>query len=126
LGHDFCTVSLSDLLTPWPVIERRLRAAAEGDFVVALYNPRSERRRTQLPAAREILLRHRTPETPVALARNLGRDGESVTLTTLDALTPAAVDMLTLVLVGSTTTRVLPGSPPRLYTPRGYAAKRSS
>ncbi|HEX7968817.1 MAG TPA: precorrin-3B C(17)-methyltransferase, partial [Stellaceae bacterium] len=124
LGHDFCAISLSDLLTPWPMIERRLHAAAEGDFVVALYNPRSERRRTQLSAAREILLGHRAPETPVGLARNLGRPGESVAVTTLGALAPEDVDMLTLVLIGSSTTRVVPGAPPRLYTPRGYAAKR--
>ena len=124
LGHDFCAISLSDLLTPWPAIERRLRAAAESDFVVALYNPRSERRRTQLGAARVILLGHRAPETPVALARNLGRPGESVAVTTLGAFAPEDVDMLTLVLVGSSTTRVVPGAPLRLYTPRGYAAKR--
>lgn len=124
LGHDFCAISLSDLLTPWPVIERRLRAAAEGDFVVALYNPRSERRRTQLSQARDILLTHRSADTPVALARNLGRPGESVTITSLGALVPEGVDMLTLVLVGSNATRLLPGLVPRLYTPRGYAAKR--
>ena len=121
LGHDFCAISLSVLLTPWRAIERRLRAAGEGDFVVALYNPRSARRQTQLPAAREILLAYRAPETPVALARNLGRAGESLLLTTLGALAPGDVDMLTLVLVGSSATRVLAGAPPRLYTPRGYA-----
>jgi cobalt-precorrin 5A hydrolase / precorrin-3B C17-methyltransferase len=125
LGHDFCAVSLSDLLTPWPVIERRLIAAAAGDFVVALYNPRSARRQTQLPAARDILLAHRAPQTPVALARNLGRPGERIAVTTLGALSPDDVDMLTLVLVGSSTTRLVPGDPPRLYTPRGYAAKRT-
>jgi cobalt-precorrin 5A hydrolase/precorrin-3B C17-methyltransferase len=124
LGHDFCAISLSDLLTPWPVIEQRLRAAAEADFVVALYNPASERRRSQIVAAREILLVHRAAETPVALARNLGRAGESLTITTLGALDVAAIDMLTLVLVGNRATRVLAGDPPRLYTPRGYAAKR--
>jgi cobalt-precorrin 5A hydrolase / precorrin-3B C17-methyltransferase len=126
LGHDFCAVSLSDLLTPWPVIERRLRAAAEGDFVLALYNPRSERRQGQLAAARDILLRHRPAETPVALARNLGRAGERIRITTLAALDPAEANMLTLVLIGSSTTRLVPGTPPRLYTPRGYAAKRGA
>jgi cobalt-precorrin 5A hydrolase / precorrin-3B C17-methyltransferase len=126
LGHDFCAVSLSDLLTPWPMIERRLHAAAEADFVLALYNPRSERRQDQLAAARDILLRHRPAETPVALARNLGRAGESLRITTLAALDPAAADMLTLVLIGSSTTRLIPGTPPRLYTPRGYAAKRGA
>ncbi|HEY3918560.1 MAG TPA: precorrin-3B C(17)-methyltransferase [Stellaceae bacterium] len=123
LGHDFCAISLSDLLTPWTIIERRLEAAAAGDFVVALYNPRSARRSDQLGRARDILLQARAPETPVALARNLGRDGESITLTTLGALDPAAVDMLTLVLVGSSATRRLAGRA-LLYTPRGYAAKR--
>ena len=126
LGHDFCAISLSDLLTPWPLIERRLTAAAQGDFVVALYNPRSARRRTQLGAARDILLKERTPETPVALARNLGRAGESIRVTTLAALDPDDVDMLTLVLVGSSATRRMPGDPPRLYTPRGYAGKRGA
>jgi cobalt-precorrin 5A hydrolase / precorrin-3B C17-methyltransferase len=126
LGHDFCAISLSDLLTPWPTIERRLIAAAAGDFVVALYNPRSARRRTQLAAARDILLTERVPETPVALARNLGRAGERVSVTTLGALDPQDVDMLTLVLVGSSATRLVPGDPPRLYTPRGYAAKRGA
>jgi cobalt-precorrin 5A hydrolase/precorrin-3B C17-methyltransferase len=126
LGHDFCAVSLSDLLTPWPVIERRLAAAAAGDFVLALYNPRSERRQSQLVAARDILLAHRAAATPVALARNLGRPGESVTLTTLGALDPTSVDMLTLVLIGSSATRVIPGDRPLLYTPRGYAAKRGA
>ncbi len=124
LGHDFCAVSLSDLLTPWEVIERRLAAAAAGDFVVALYNPRSERRRRQLDRAREILLGYRAAATPVALARNLGRDGESIRLTTLEDLAGEEVDMLTLVLVGSSATRLIPGEPARLYTPRGYAAKR--
>jgi len=126
LGHDFCAISLSDLLTPWPVIERRLSAAAAADFVVALYNPASGRRRTQIVAARDILLAHRSPETPVALARNLGRPGESVSITTLGALDVAAIDMLTLVLVGSSATRLLAGSEPLLYTPRGYAAKRGA
>jgi cobalt-precorrin 5A hydrolase/precorrin-3B C17-methyltransferase len=117
LGHDFCAISLSDLLTPWPVIERRLNAAAAGDFVVALYNPRSARRVEQLAAARRILLAARSPETPVVLARNLGRAEERVTTTTLAALDPADVDMLTLVIVGSSTTRRGKGF---VYTPRGY------
>jgi cobalt-precorrin 5A hydrolase / precorrin-3B C17-methyltransferase len=124
LGHDFCAISLSDLLTPWPMIERRLAAAAAGDFVVALYNPRSQRRRDQLVAARTILLTERDAATPVALARNLGRAGESVTVTTLAALDCGAVDMLTLVLVGNSQTRIMAGRPPRLYTPRGYAGKK--
>lgn len=125
LGHDFCTISLSDLLTPWPVIEARVEAAAQGDFVIAFYNPVSKKRTTQLPQAREILLRHRPPTTPVVLARNLGRDAETITVTTLSDLDPATVDMLTVVLVGSSQTRqiTLPNQTPRVYTPRGYANK---
>jgi cobalt-precorrin 5A hydrolase / precorrin-3B C17-methyltransferase len=124
IGHDFCTVSLSDLLTPWEDIERRLRAAADGDFVVALYNPVSKRRRTQLAAARDILLRARPAETPVVLARNLGREGESIDVITLAELTPDAVDMLTLVLIGSShTRRIQRGGGRWVYTPRGYASK---
>lgn len=120
LGHDFCAISLSDLLTPWRVIARRLEAAARGDFVVALYNPRSSRRREHLTRALDILRAARGPETPAALARNLGRAGESVRVTTLAQLEDQAIDMLTLVIIGSSATRVLSGDPPRLYTPRGY------
>ncbi len=124
LGHDFCAISLSDLLTPVADIERRLQAAAAGDFVVAFYNPASQRRRTLLPHAREILLAARGPETPVALARNLGRDGEAVTIHRLGDDWVEAVDMLTLVLVGSTATRKLDlADGARLYTPRGYERK---
>ena len=125
LGHDFCAISLSDLLTPWPVIAARLEAAAAGDFVVALYNPVSQRRRHQLGAARDILLGRRPPGTPVVVARNLGRPGETVSLTTLAALDPAAVDMLSLVLIGSSTTRVVarPDGGAWVYTPRGYERK---
>jgi cobalt-precorrin 5A hydrolase/precorrin-3B C17-methyltransferase len=125
LGHDFCAISLSDLLTPWPVIEQRLAAAAAGDFVVALYNPVSQRRRTQLIAARDLLLKARAADTPVAIARNLGRDGEALRITTLAALDPAAVDMLSIVLIGSSTTRRVkrPDGGEWLYTPRGYDSK---
>lgn len=127
LGHDFCAVSLSDLLTPWPVIERRLKAAAEGDFVVALYNPASARRRHQLARAAEILLAHRADDTPVVLARNLGREGEQVRVVSLIDLTPEMADMLTLVIVGSSATRrVARGAKGAdgvwVYTPRGYGA----
>ncbi|MFP6758264.1 MAG: precorrin-3B C(17)-methyltransferase [Alphaproteobacteria bacterium] len=128
LGHDFCTISLSDLLTPWPVIERRIEAAAAGDFVIAFYNPVSRRRTTQLATGREILLRHRGPETPVVIARNLGREGESVTTVTLEALDATTIDMLSLVLIGASTTKTIPraGDRPWVYTPRGYAAKRNT
>lgn len=128
LGHDFCAISLSDLLTPWPVIERRLRAAAEGDFVVALYNPVSRRRRRQFDLAMEILRRHRPATTPVVLARNLGRDGEAVRITEAAQVAAAQVDMLTVVLVGSSQTRRLARGDGGawVYTPRGYAAKRGT
>ena len=121
LGHDFCAISLSDLLTPWPVIEQRLRAAADGDFVVALYNPASNRRRRGLAHAIEILAAKRAPATPVVVARAVGRDDQSVTVTSLRDLDQASVDMMTLLIVGSTETRVAGGY---VYTPRGYGAKR--
>jgi len=121
INHDFCTISLSDLLTPWEVILRRVQAAAEGDFVVAFYNPVSQRRRDQLPAARDILLTRRPATTPVILARNLGRPGETVEVITLAELDPARVDMLTVVLVGNSETRHTASG--WVYTPRGYAKK---
>ena len=120
LGHDFCTISLSDLLTPWAVIERRLRAAADGDFVVSFYNPVSKRRDWQLNTAREILLTGRGPDTPVVIARNLGRDDEQVRVIRLAELDAANIDMLTLVMVGNRET-VWNGT--WVYTPRGYAQK---
>jgi cobalt-precorrin 5A hydrolase/precorrin-3B C17-methyltransferase len=121
LGHDFCAISLSDLMTPWEAIRTRLEAAAAADFVVALYNPRSARRPTRLAEAVEILLRHRAPQTPVFLGRNLGRAGEEGHTLALSELASARIDMLTLVLVGSSTTCRLDIDPPRLYTPRGYS-----
>lgn len=126
LGHDFCAISLSDLLTPWEAIEKRLHAAASGDFVVALYNPRSERRRHQLLRAIEILSAERPADTPVTIATNLGRPGERLTVTPLADFDPDLVDMLSLVLVGSSATRAFQGGDGqvRVYTPRGYAAKR--
>ncbi len=122
LGHDFCAISLSDLLTPWPAIRTRLELAATADFVVALFNPRSARRAGQLADAAEILLRHRSPRTPVFIGRNLGRDGETNRIITLSDLAAdtAEIDMLSIVIVGNSTSRVLEGHPPRLYTPRGY------
>ena len=122
LGHDFCAISLSDLLTSWPVIRARIEAAAAADFVVALYNPRSARRSRQLAEAAGILLEHRSPDTPVVIARNLGRDGETHCVLRLDELAGADADMLSLVLIGNRQTRMIAGDPPRLYTPRGYFA----
>jgi cobalt-precorrin 5A hydrolase/precorrin-3B C17-methyltransferase len=124
LGHDFCAISLSDLLTPWPEIERRLKAAADGDFVVALYNPVSRRRRDQLIAARDILLAKRPPTTPVVVARNLGRSGETVQLVRLAELVADGIDMLTVILVGSSRTRLIESGRSRwVYTPRGYGTR---
>ncbi len=123
LGHDFCAISLSDLLTPRPVIEMRLEAAARGDFVVAFYNPASERRRTLLPLARKVFLAHRPATTPVILGRQLGRADETVSVTTLERFDPETVDMMTLVIFGATSTRAMPlrrGGLARVYTPRGY------
>ena len=117
LGHDFATISLSDLLTPWESIEARLRVAAAADFAVALYNPRSGRRTWQLDAARRILLEHRAPSTPAAVVTDASRAGERVQVTTLAELDPTEVGMTTCVLVGASTTRVVDG---RVVTPRGY------
>ena len=117
LMHDFCTISLSDRLTPWEVIERRLEAAAAGDFVVALYNPRSKERDWQLAKAKEILLRARPMTTPVVMARQLGRSDEQVSLHSLGNLRPEDVDMLTVLIVGNSSSRIQSG---RVVTPRGY------
>jgi len=124
LGHDFCAISLSDLLTPREDIVKRLRAAAEGDFVIAFYNPVSKRRRTLLAEARDILLKHRPADTPVMLASSLGRPEEYVRYRRLDALDVDEVDMLTVVLIGSSHSRLAQlGDGPRMFTPRGYARK---
>ncbi|HEY5988752.1 MAG TPA: precorrin-3B C(17)-methyltransferase [Streptosporangiaceae bacterium] len=117
LGHDHAVISLSDMHTSWEVIERRVHAAAEGDFVVVFYNPRSRGRDWQLGAALEILARHRSGDTPLALVRDAYRADEDVTLTTLAGLDPATVDMRCIVIVGSTSTRNIAG---RMVTPRGY------
>ncbi|RZU28415.1 cobalt-precorrin 5A hydrolase/precorrin-3B C17-methyltransferase [Streptomyces sp. BK022] len=117
LGHDHVSISLSDLHTPWEVIERRVRAAAEADIVVTFYNPRSRGRDWQLPKALAVLSGHREPETPVGVVRNASRPDESARLTTLAGLDPATVDMMTVVTVGNTATRNIAG---RMVTPRGY------
>jgi cobalt-precorrin 5A hydrolase/precorrin-3B C17-methyltransferase len=119
LGHDHCAISLSDLLTPWEAIRDRVRAAAEADFAISFYNPRSRRRDWQLAQARDILLRHRPPDTPVAVVTDAHRPGQSVTLTTLADLDPALVTMTTTVVVGTSRSRVSAG---RIVTPRGYPA----
>lgn len=124
LGHDFCAISLSDLLTPRDDILRRIRAAAAGDFVIAFYNPVSKTRRTLLAEARDILLEARPAETPVLLASSLGRAEETLRYRRLDALEVDEVDMLTVVLIGSSQSRLVErGEGARMYTPRGYAKK---
>ena len=117
LGHDHCSISLSDLLTPWEVIQARVKAAAEGDLVVSLYNPRSKGRDWQLGKVKEMLLEHRPPDTPVGIVKDAYRPTQQVTLTDLASLRPEDVDMLTVVVVGSSQTTVVAG---RMVTPRGY------
>ncbi|MFK7942817.1 MAG: precorrin-3B C(17)-methyltransferase [Paracoccaceae bacterium] len=126
LGHDFCAISLSDLLTPRTDIERRIEAAAMGDFVIAFYNPVSKRRKDLFVKAIDTLCGHRPSTTPVLLARSLGRPDESLRLTTIADVRVEEVDMMTVVLVGSSQTRnVKVGGQPRMFTPRGYAAKHA-
>ncbi|KAB0491838.1 precorrin-3B C(17)-methyltransferase [Pseudomonas vancouverensis] len=125
LGHDFCVLSLSDNLKPWSIIEKRLDLAAQADFALAFYNPISRARPWQLGQALEIVARHRTPETPVVLGRDIGRPGQTLRTTTLGALTPDQVDMRTMVLIGSSTTCVFSHAEGRqwVYTPRWYGQK---
>ena len=117
LGHDFCVVSLSDLLTPWETISRRLECAAAGDFALCLYNPASRKRRDYLRRACEILLRHRSGDTVCGWVRNIGREGQESRLLTLRELREEQVDMFTTVFVGSSTTILAEG---HMVTPRGY------
>ena len=124
LGHDFCTISLSNLLTPWETIEKRLHACGQGDFVVSFYNPRSQKRDWQIATARDILLEYRPGETPVILGRQLTRAEESVRVVELEKLDAADVDMFTLVTVGNSESRhIVNGERHWVYTPRGYRKK---
>ena len=116
LGHDFCVISLSDLLTPWEVIEKRLQCAADADFALCLYNPAS-RRRNRLSRACDIVLQYRAGDTVCGLARNVGRDGQSRRILTLRELRDAQTDMFTTVFIGSSSTKLVDG---RMVTPRGY------
>lgn len=120
LTHDFCSISLSDLLTPWPVIARRLDAVAAADFVVALYNPKSGRRTQQIVQAQQLLLRHRKPDTPVAVVKSAYRRRERIEFTTLDRMSDCDIGMLTTVLIGNSNTFIRHGL---MVTPRGYANK---
>ncbi|NEO16169.1 MAG: precorrin-3B C(17)-methyltransferase [Moorea sp. SIO3F7] len=117
LMHDFCAISLSDLLTPWDVIEKRLEASAAADFVTALYNPRSRNRTEQIAIAQRIFLKHRKPDTPVAIVVSAYREDEKITLTTLDKMLEIPIDMLTMVLIGNQTTDI---HQDWMITPRGY------
>lgn len=117
LNHDFCTISLSDLLTPWDKIEKRLVAAAEGDFVIALYNPSSHKRKDYLMRACDILLRAIEPERPCGYVENIGREGTSYTVCTLGELRSAQVNMFTTVFIGNEGTQIIDG---KLVTRRGY------
>ena len=123
IGHDMCIISMSDLMTPWEVIERRIVAAAVGDFVTAVYNPKSHGRYWQLYRLQEIFLQHRSPETPVGYVRQAGRDDEVVKLTTLSAFDPEDVDMFTVIIIGNSQSYISDG---KLITPRGYYRKEAS
>ncbi len=126
LGHDFCAISLSDNLKPWDIIVRRLRAAADADFVIALYNPASKTRPDRIHQAFALLRQTKAAETPVAFARSIGRPDERIALTTLGEADPGIADMSTVVLIGSSETRFIhrAGHPPWLLTPRTYGAAR--
>ena len=117
LGHDFCVISLSDRLTDWDLIEKRLRCAAEGDFAVCLYNPASSHRADYLRKACELLLESKSPETVCGVARNIGREGESVCMLTLEKLRSYPADMFCTVFIGSSQSREIMG---KIVTPRGY------
>ena len=117
LMHDWCTISLSDLLTPWELIEKRLEAAARADFCMSLYNPSSHKRADYLARACDIILRHKDPSTICGYVRNIGREGEEAHVTTLGELRDTSVDMFTCVFIGNAQTTVIDG---HMVTPRGY------
>jgi precorrin-2 C20-methyltransferase/precorrin-3B C17-methyltransferase len=120
LGGDYAVVSLSDRLKPWSVIQRRLRAVAEADLVLAIYNPASRTRREQIVEARELLLELRAPDTPVVVGRHVGRDAEDLTVTTLEALDPDSIDMSCLLIIGSSQTRLGHGA--TVWTGRSHTS----
>ena len=122
IGHDFCVISLSDLLTPWELIETRLRCAAEGDFAVCLYNPKSKKRSDYLDKAVEIMLRYKSEDTVCGWVKNIGREGQEFRIVRLADLPAEPVDMFTTVFIGSKTTRVIGG---RMVTPRGYEKREA-
>lgn len=118
--HDHATISLSDLLTDWELIKKRLDLAAQGDFVVSLYNPKSRGRATQIVEARDIMLKHKPATTKVAIVRNVGREDQSYVLTTLEEMLEHEIDMLTVVIIGNANTFIKNG---KMITPRGYGDK---
>lgn len=120
LMHDFAAISLSDLMTPWEVIEKRIEAAGQADFVLAIYNPKSKKRTTQIVRAQEILLTHRSPETPVGIVQGASRENQSVVLTTLGEMLHQEIGMQTTVLIGNSQTFIWNE---RMVTPRGYSKK---
>ena len=117
LMHDFATISLSDLLTDWDLIKKRVDLASQGDFVISLYNPKSKGRTTQIEDAAEIMLKYKLPETPVAIVRNAGREDEKVTAATLGTMLEQEIDMLTVIIIGNSKTFMRNG---KIITPRGY------
>lgn len=117
LMHDFAVISLSDLLTPWEVIRKRIEMAAAGDFVIALYNPKSRRRTSQIEEVREIVLQHRAKTTPVGIVHHATREKEDKTLSTLEKFTQEHIDMFSLVIIGNSQTYIEAG---KMITPRGY------
>lgn len=123
IGHDFCTISLSDLMTPWSIIEKRIRAAASADFVTAVYNPKSEGRYWQLHRLKEIFLQERREDTPIGYVRQAGREEQAVYLTTLERFDPEQADMFTIIIIGNSQTYL---SNNHMVTPRGYYRDASS
>jgi precorrin-3B C17-methyltransferase len=120
LGHDFCSISLSDLLTPWPIIRKRIELAAQADFVIGFYNPASGRRQRQIVEAKEIIEQYRPGTTPVALIKSAYRERQHIIISDLDHFLDYEIGMLTTVIVGNTNTRFFEGY---IYTPRGYTNK---
>lgn len=118
--HDYVTISLSNLLTDWELIKKRLELAAQGDFIISLYNPKSKGRTTQIVEAQEIMLKHKSKDTPVAIVRNAGRETEEYEITTLEKILDSEINMLTIVLIGNSNTFVKKG---KMVTPRGYDKK---
>ena len=123
LGHDFCLISLSDLLTPWELIEKRLHCAAEADFAICIYNPRSKKRADHLQKACNIIMEHKSPDTVCGWVKNIGREGQEYNIVTLAQLEQEPIDMFTTVFIGSASTKVIAG---RMVTPRGYEKHEDS